>query len=150
MPRPLGHEPQRAAVFMHPLAGEWPLATMDIDAAPTVLSVPKPMDMEALRAQLHRLESPSSDKPAPTAEARASKSPDLKAVRKPTIQSIRKRQNDGSRITAARRDTPTDTLGTGARVPVTEKTRLVEQMDLTTRKFIEMKDREITELQAQV
>jgi hypothetical protein len=62
---------------MHPLAEEWPIATMDVDAAPTAPLVPKPMDMEAFHTQFHQL--PSLDKPAPTAEA--SQNPDPIAAR---------------------------------------------------------------------
>lgn len=197
---------------MHPLAGERSIATMDVDVAPTAPSVPKPMDIEALRTQLHQW--PSLEKPAPTAEA--SRNPDPIAARihmlpgechnipppvqvshssSPSIaqpvsdltmpaveqaqfstavqQSIpaestslshmppgyghrrlikfsRKRYNDSSRVKAVGRDAHADALGTDAREAIIEKTRLVEQLDLTTRKIINEKDEKITELEAQV
>lgn len=188
MPRPSGHEPQRDAVLMHPLAGEWPIATMDVDAAPTTLSVPKPMDMEDLRTQLRQ--SPS---PAPTTEAshiprlpaeyhisppipkpmdiqtspsspvigqavsdaameKVQVLPDIQQPMdipppssRPIIQYFRKRRNDNRQVMFAGRDTHADALGA-----VTEKTRLVEQLDLTTRRIIENKDQKISDLQAQV
>jgi hypothetical protein len=66
------------------------------------------------------------------------------------IQFSRKRRNDSSWVKAIRRDAHADALGTDARVAVIEKTRLVEQLDLTTRKIINEKDEKITELQTQV
>jgi hypothetical protein len=60
--------------------------------------------------------------------------------RRPIIRYNQKRRNDGSRVMVARRDTHA----------FTEKTRLVEQLDLTTRKIIENKDQKISELEAQV
>jgi len=247
VPRPLGDGSQRDAIFMHPLAGEWPIDTaptamsvpkpMDIEAiharshqspppdkpapttdkpapttdieavhsqshqspppdkpaefpisppAPTVLSVPQPMDLEAPYIRLNRSLSP--DKPVPTAEApqslacidtlpgefpispptpvniplppiqmstssapvpaqpvsdAASPTPQLRD--KPIIQFIQRRHNIGSRVKVIRRDTHADTLES-----VAEKTRLVEQPDLTTRRIIENKDRMISELESQV
>jgi hypothetical protein len=180
--------------FMHPIA------TMDIDAASTAPSVPKPIDMEALSTQLHQ--SPSLDKPAevsknpdpiaarihtlsgecsisppipkpinipPPVQMSPSSSPStaMLTVQQPNpaestsvshmshglrqmIQFSRKRRNDSSRVKAVRRDAHADSLGTDARVAVIEKTRLVEQLDLTTRKIINEKDERIMELQTQV
>jgi hypothetical protein len=61
----------------------------------------------------------------------------------PKIQFLQNRHN--GRITAARRGT-----NAGGLRGVTEKTRLVEQLDLTTRRIIEHKDHKISELEAQV
>jgi hypothetical protein len=63
----------------------------------------------------------------------------------PKIQFLSKRRNDDSRVMIARRNTHAN-----APRAVTEKTRLVEQLDLTTRKIMDHKDSTISELQAQV
>ena len=151
---------------------------MDVDP---VLSVPKPLDTEALHTQLHQM--PSSDKPSsspviaqpisdaamltvdqaqtspviaqPVLDAAMEQSDIQQPVpaestshwhmphgHRPMIQYIQKRRHDGSRVMVAGRDTHANVL--------TEKTRLVEQLDLTTRKIIEKKDQKISELQAQV
>ena len=59
---------------------------------------------------------------------------------RPMVKYTPKRRNDRSRFMFT-----TDALG-----PIIEKTRLVEQSDLTTRKIIEDKDQKISELEAQV
>lgn len=51
---------------------------------------------------------------------------------------------------AARWNTHTDAPEKDTRVDVTEKTCLIEQLDMTTRKIIEEKDQKIMELQNQV
>ncbi|KAF8881965.1 hypothetical protein CPB84DRAFT_1851432 [Gymnopilus junonius] len=183
VPRPLGHELQRAHVFMHPLAAEQSIATMEVNAAPATPSVPMPMDLESIYAQSQQVTSPSQ--PTPTPETTAAlmhtipgeypSSPSIPSPPNPTniqppIQfpspvmaqsgsvpeltstppqfqtSLSRDQSRNSQ----RKNTGVQPPRMRPREAATEKTRLIEQLDLTTRKIIEEKDEQIAKLQAQV
>ncbi|KAF8879901.1 hypothetical protein CPB84DRAFT_1751555 [Gymnopilus junonius] len=197
VPRPLGHELQRAHVFMHPLAAEQSIATMEVNAAPATPSVPMPMDLESIYAQSQQVTSPSQ--PTPTPETTAAlmhtipgeypSSPSIPSPPNPTniqppiqfpspvmaqsgsvpeptstppqfqtslsrdqVPMVRKRlaESNTSRGTVTRKNTGVQPPRMRPREAATEKTRLIEQLDLTTRKIIEEKDEQIAKLQAQV
>lgn len=87
------------------------------------------------------------DQPQISTAAQQSVTAELTSLpHRPMIQLSGKRSNYGSRITFVGQDTHADDLKTDAVI----KTRLVEQLDLTTRKIINEKDQKIVELQTQV
>ena len=198
VPRPLQQE-QNPAIFVHPLAKEWPIAATG-DAppgeSPILPPTPKPVDIPP---QIHSFSSspvlanplsdasmeedtlpgefpisnPPTPKPMdipppiqasspvlaqPVQEASMEPSPVIATKRKPApnanlptprpidipppiqtstpkIQFLERRRNDGRRFVTH---------------SFSEKTRLVEQLDLTTRRIMENKDNKISELEAQV
>jgi hypothetical protein len=105
---------------------------------------PKPMDIPP-PVQMSRSPSPVIAQPVLDAVMLTIERP-----HKPMIQLSGKRRNGDSRVTVVGQDTHADALETDARVAVVKKTRLVEQLDLTTRKIINEKDQKIVELQTQV
>ena len=177
VPRPLRHQEQRPATLVHPLAATEqdpsqvlapPIsdALMEQDRAPDTHSqiIPvsdAPMEQDPNSVQdIHTepaaikqdqapdthsqiVEPPVSDAPMEQGQNPAQNfvfpNTPIRDLRKTHL--LPKRRYDNSR-TITRRDT--------APRAVTEKTRLVEQLDMTTRKIMDHKDNTISELEAQV
>ncbi|KAF8870702.1 hypothetical protein CPB84DRAFT_1855410 [Gymnopilus junonius] len=161
VPRPLGHELQRAHVFMHPLAAEQSIVTMEVNAAPathlTSPSQPTPTP-ETTAALMHTIQPPiqfpspvmaqSGSVPEPT-----STPPQFQtSLSRDQVPMVRKRlaESNTSRGTVMRKNTGVQPPRMRPREAATEKTCLIEQLDLTTRKIIKEKDEQIAKLQAQV
>ncbi|KDR79748.1 hypothetical protein GALMADRAFT_136359 [Galerina marginata CBS 339.88] len=195
VPRPIRHEPERATVFMHPLAMERPIShlkPMEVDVhsvIPPVPSVPKPIDIGSLQAAIEKATpersqapnslstsiegtsashhvTPSAPKPMdpqpqftfPVIAQAIHSAPESMDSQNPlpsppfifegtaTSHAASMGQDQNTPYKRGRTAEPRK-----RRIPeATEKTRLVEQPDLTTRDIIEKKEQIIAELRAQV